>query len=197
MTTKGRHAASTEGGLRPLESLRLLRGPLTTALLGLGALAMLGAAACVVVLHLSTQTVLTGSMRGTFDPGALVFTREVPVANIAPGDVVVFTPPGESTPYTHRVVSVTGDRAHPVITTKGDANPAPDRWQAQLPGPTVPEVFGSVPHLGRLLLALQARGLRTVLLALLGAIVAVSGTRLILGSPGPRRTSHHTPHPAH
>jgi signal peptidase len=192
MARRGRHVATSRSPLRLLAGARRLRHGLGTAVLGLATVALLGAAFALVGLHVSAQTVLTGSMRGTFDPGALVLTRPVAVSTVRPGDVIVFTPPGESAPYTHRVVTVSGHPEHPVLTTKGDANPSPDAWQARLTGTTVPKVFGSVPHVGRLLLALHGRGLHTALLALLGTVVAVSGTRLILGSPGPR----HTPHPA-
>lgn len=188
-----RHAAPSHGPRGLLRGAGRLRGPLLTAALGLGALALLGAAACVVLLRVSTQTVLTGSMRGTFDPGALVLARPVPVADVHPGDVLVFTPPGHSTPYVHRVLTVTGD-TQPVITTQGDANPSPDAWKARLEGDTVPRVFGSVPHAGRLLLALHGRGLHAALLGLLGTVVAVSGTRLLLGSSGGRRPRLHPAH---
>lgn len=194
MTTTGRHSGSSRNPFRLLAGVGCLRGPLVTAALGLGALALIGAALCVVFLHVSMQTVLTGSMRGTFDPGALVLARSMPVSAVRPGDVIIFTPPGHSTPYTHRVVTVSGDRAHPVITTKGDANPAPDSWKARMVGPTVPHVFASVPRVGQPLLALHGRDLHTALLALLGMVIAVSGTRLILGSSKPR-PAH--PHPAH
>ena len=77
-------------------------------------------------------------MRGTFDPGAMVLSRPVPVSSVQPGDVLVFTPPGHTTPYTHRVLTVSGDAAHPVITTKGDANPTADDWRAGSTGPPSP-----------------------------------------------------------
>jgi hypothetical protein len=103
--------------------------------------------------------------------------------------VLLFTPPGESSPYTHRVLTVIGDPAHPVITTQGDANPAPDPWHARLSAPTAQRVIGSVPHAGRVLLALQGRRTHAGLLALLGTVVAVSGTRTLLGSSRPRRAA--------
>jgi signal peptidase len=163
--------------------------------MAVGALTFLLGALAIVSLHVSTQTVLTGSMRGTFDPGALVFTRQIPVSAIRPGDVIVFTPPGHTTPYTHRVVTVSGSPSHRVVTTKGDANRAPDAWKAQLKGSTVPRVIGHVPYVGRVYVALQGRSLRLALIALLGTVVAVSGTRLLLGSSR-QRHQHDLPHPA-
>jgi len=190
MATQGRHAARNRNPLPALAAgVWELRSSVVTALLALGALTLLVAAGLVVSLRISTHTVLTGSMRGTFDPGALVLTREVPTASIHPGDVIVFTPPGESAPYTHRIVTVTGDPTHPGITTKGDANPAPDPWHARLSAPTVQRVVWSGPGVGRVLLAVHGRRVHAALLALLGLLVAVTGTRTLLGSSRPRRTS--------
>lgn len=189
MSTRGRHAARNRN---PLPVVVAWTWALRWVLLGLAALAMAVAAGLVLTLGISTHTVLTGSMRGTFDPGALVLTRPVPMTSIRPGDVLMFTPPGQSAPFTHRVMTVTGDPEHPVITTKGDANPVPDPWHARLSGPVAQRVVGSVPHVGRLLLALQGRRTHTVLLALLGSLVAVTGTRTLLGPSRPRRAALRT-----
>lgn len=189
-----RHAATTHNPVRLLSGSGELASSalsgLVTVLMVLGATAFLAGAYAIVSLHVATQTVLTGSMRGTFDPGSLVFTRPVPATQIRPGDVIVFTPPGHDDPYTHRVVTVSRHGDHPVVTTKGDANASPDGWKAELDSSTVPVVFAHVPHVGRVLLAIQARGLRTVLLAVLGLLIAISGSRLLLGS-----SKHHArPH---
>lgn len=190
MSSSGRHAAPSHPRRRSAGRCRPVRS-LTSLLLSLGALLLLSGAAAIVSLHLSAHVVLTGSMRGTFDPGALVLARPVPVQSIRPGDVIVFTPPGHSTPYTHRVRTVTGSPGAPVITTQGDANPAPDPWHARLAGPRVGRVVLALPGLGRVLLALGGRTVHTTLLALLGAVLAVAGTRSILGAPRPRQSSPH------
>lgn len=187
MSNHPRHAATTHNPVRMLSGAGGLVGSFVSALLTtamvLGAGAFLAGAYAIVSLHVATQTVLTGSMRGTFDPGALVFTRPIRTSAVKPGDVIVFTPPGHDAPYTHRVVTVTQRGGHPVVTTKGDANPSPDSWKAELQGSTVPQVIGHAPSLGRWLLAVQGRGVHSALLALLGLVVAISGSRLILGSP--------------
>ena len=194
MSSHPRHAARTHNPVRLLsgsgELARSAVSALVTTVMVLGAGAFLAGAYAMVSLHVRTQIVLTGSMRGTFDPGALVFTEPIPASAVKPGDVIVFTPPGHDTPYTHRVVTVTSHGGRPVVTTKGDANPAPDAWKAQLDSATVPRVIGHLPYAGRVLLAVQGRRLHTTLLALLGLVIAVSGTRLLLGSPA--RRSHHS-----
>ncbi|MCW2543642.1 MAG: signal peptidase [Frankiales bacterium] len=187
---RGRHAARTRNPIRMLSGIgsfgTAVTSSLVTAVLMLGALAFVGAAFAILSLHVSAQTVLTGSMRGTFDPGAVVLSRPVPVAAIRPGDVIVFTPPGHDHAYTHRVVTVSGSADRRVVTTKGDANPAPDAWKAQLTGETVPRVFWHVPYVGRAVTAVAGRGVHTALLGALGVLVAYSGARLVLGSPRQR-----------
>lgn len=191
MSNHPRHAAPTHNPVRLLSGIGEFRAPVLSALfttvLVLGATAFLAGAYAMVSLKVATATVLTGSMKGTFDPGALVFTKPVPATAVRPGDVIVFTPPGRDTAYTHRVVTVSHKTGLPVVTTKGDANRAPDAWKATLESSTVPVVIGHVPQLGRLLLAVQAQGVHTALVALLGLVIAVTGTRLILGSPKQRQ----------
>lgn len=187
---RGRHAARNRNPIRMLSGIGSygteIASSLVTAALMIGALAFVGAAFAILSLHVSAQTVLTGSMRGAFDPGAVVLSRPVPVAAIRPGDVIVFTPPGHDHAYTHRVVTVSGPADRRVVTTKGDANRAPDAWKAQLKEETVPRVFGHVPYVGHAVTAVAGRGVHTALLGALGVLVAFSGARLLLASGAPR-----------
>jgi signal peptidase len=189
MATSGRHsaarfdlAASVTGlgglGLRAVANVLLA----STALL------MLVVAGGVFVLHLGVSPVLTGSMRGTFDPGSAVVTRLVPVQTITPGDVLEFRPPGQLESYAHRVLTVTPGAAGPVITTKGDANPSADAWKAQLTTPQVRQVVFHVPQIGRVIVALHRQGTRTAALGFAGLVLSALGARAVLGA-APRRTS--------
>jgi signal peptidase I len=136
-------------------------------------------AVAVVVFHIEVRPVLTGSMVPTYGPGALLVTKPVPVADLHQGMIVVFVPPGERAEFAHRITSVSGSRSDPIITTKGDANKAPDPWRAQLDSATVPEVVATVPWLGRIMVGLQGQ-IQIVLIIGGGLIVGVSGTRWIL-----------------
>lgn len=165
-----------------------------TVLTACAAVAMLGAAGAIVAFDLSAQPVLTGSMRPSFGPGAAVITREVRASDIRPGDVIVFRPPNQAAEYAHRVASLTHDALGPVITTKGDANPAPDKWKARLVSDSVPVVVTSIPHAGRLMAAVQGPGARVALALFAGLVVLVVGTRRILGprpAPGIRLARVH------
>jgi signal peptidase len=147
-----------------------------------------GLAVAVLALHLGFRPVLTASMRPTYGPGALLVTKPVPVQSVRPGMIVVFTPPGEDVQFAHRITTVTGAHSHPVITTKGDANPAPDPWHAELTSATVPEVVATVPWVGRLLIGM--RGSMQLLLIVAGGLMAVvAGTRWILRPSGRTATA--------
>ena len=124
----------------------------------------------VFTLHLGIRPVLTGSMRPDYGPGAVLFTRQVPLQSVHPGMIVLFVPPGEHAEYAHRITSVTGPATAPVVTTKGDANKAADPWHARLTAPEVTEVIGSLPGIGRLMVAMRGTG--QIVLALLGGLVA-------------------------
>jgi signal peptidase len=168
-------------------ALRLLRlaSALFTVLSLLGFLAFVGAR----VAHWSAEPVLTGSMAPTFQPGDLVVTRQVDVRTLHTGQVAVFVPPGETSAYAHRVVGLSGDPVHPVIRTKGDANPAPDAWQARLTAPTVPVVVAHAPYAGRLITAMRAIQGHSQFVTVLGLILTLSAVRMVL----PRPTSTRRP----
>jgi signal peptidase len=156
------------------------------AVLALVACAALAAAS--MVLHLEIRPVLTGSMRPTYGPGAIVVTKPVSVKDLRPGMIVLFVPPGEHAEFAHRITSVSGPQSDPIITTKGDANPAPDPWHARLTGATVPEVVATFPWVGRLMVGLQGP-IQLGLIVFGGLLVTVAGTRWIL-RPETTVTSH-------
>lgn len=157
---------------------RLLHGLRMVCAVGL-ACVFAGLALTIVVLHLGIRTVLTGSMRPTYGPGAVVVTEPLPVSHLRPGMIVLFILPGEHAVFAHRITSVRGPRSAPIVTTKGDANPAPDPWHAQLKSATVPQVVATVPWVGRLIVGI--RGPVRILLVLVGGVVAaVAGVLWIM-----------------
>lgn len=127
-------------------------------------------AASVVMLHLGVRAVLTGSMRPDYGPGAVLLTERIPTTAVQPGMIILFVPPGEHGEYAHRITSVTGPADAPVLTTKGDANKVGDPWHARLRSPYVSNVIGSLPALGRVLVAVRGSG--QIVLALVGGLLA-------------------------
>src|SRR5437867_1655264 len=83
-------------------------------------------------------TVLSGSMRPTFDPGDMLILRPEPIGQLEVGDVISYhIPVGDGHVETHRVIKILRRLPAPVVITKGDANNGPDPWRAELNGPTV------------------------------------------------------------
>lgn len=119
---------SFSSGMGPRRGARTHRT--ITALRGLGIIAataatlvFLAVGVVAPLLHIGFSPVLTGSMRPAYAPGDLLITAPADAASLRPGQIAVFTPPGESIPFAHRITAIAGAPAQPVLTTKGDANP--------------------------------------------------------------------------
>jgi signal peptidase len=83
----------------------------STALLGLAVLAGLGLVV-PALLGLQRYVIVSGSMSGTYDRGALVFDEVVPVRDLRVGDVITYRPPPGAGPtglVTHRIVAIGTD----------------------------------------------------------------------------------------
>ncbi|MDX6285252.1 MAG: hypothetical protein QOG53_737 [Frankiales bacterium] len=172
--------------------LRVLQIGIALAALAAGAAFAIGA----FVLNMGISPVLTGSMQPAFAPGDAVITRPVDVHTLRPGDVAVFVPPGESAPYAHRITSVTEKNGHVVVTTKGDANAAADKWHAQLNQNQVKVVVAHLPYFGRFMTWTSAPWMRALVIGLVGIFLTAIGTSAIVRSePRPRRA--HVPVATH
>jgi signal peptidase I len=138
------------------------------ALAGLGrwtvrlvlALAVTAFAALAVGPHLlgyRTMTMLTGSMAPAIDPGDVTVVTPLPVTDIEAGMIISYhIPVDDHRLVSHRVLTVTDNPDGTVtVQTKGDANDAPDPWQAVLQGDTAWQVRAVVPELGNLIEALR------------------------------------------
>lgn len=68
--------------------------------------------------------VQTPSMGQAAPVGTLLITEPADPAALQPGDIVTFHPPGQARVFAHRIVAI-GPGG---LTTKGDANGAPDGW---------------------------------------------------------------------
>ena len=122
------------------------------------------------------ETVLSGSMRPTFEPGDVIVVTPEPLRDVRVGQVISYhIPTGDQHVQTHRVVKVVHAGAHPVVRTKGDANNSVDPWAARLDGTTAWRMRLVAPNLGWLIVWLRSPLIRDVsvfgaplLLALLG-----------------------------
>ena len=161
---------------RSLSALRVL-GTVTAAA---ATLVFLAVGVAAPLLHVGFSPVLTGSMRPAYAPGDLLITVPADVSSLQPGQIPVFTPPGESVPFAHRITAIAGTPDHPALTTKGDANPAPDGWRAVLNQATVPVVVFTVPSLGIPLLWIQNPLQRALLTGVFGLSITGSAVLWIL-----------------
>ncbi len=144
-----------------------------TALLATAMLAGLGLLV-PALLGYERYVIVSGSMRGTYDQGSLVFDEVVPVRALRVGDVITYRPPPGSGPaglVTHRIVAIEPDGR---IQTKGDANPAVDPWTFRLTGERQARVVAGVPYAGHALAALSDRRVRMLIVGIPAALIALS-----------------------
>jgi signal peptidase I len=143
----------------------------------LSAVALTLALAVLVPALLGYQryVITSGSMTGTYDRGSLVFDKVVPTSDLRAGDVITFRPPGHAGLVTHRIHTLTAVGAKRVLTTKGDANRAPDAWgKITLGEAKQARVAFHIPYLGYGIAALSERWLRMLLIGIPALLIALS-----------------------
>jgi signal peptidase len=124
-------------------------------------------------------TVLSGSMRPTFDTGDLIIVTSEPIEDLRVGQVISYqVPVDDHAVESHRVIKILRPGSNrPVVVTKGDANQAPDPWQAELHGDTLWRYRFHIPMVGYLILALRspiAHHITVMLFPILLALVALT-----------------------
>ena len=158
----------------------------------LGTLLLLGVTgACLAwimptFLGYERYVITGGSMGGSIAKGSVVLAAPVPVAELEVGDVITYLPPADSGMHdlvTHRIVATgAGQGGERVFRTQGDANPDPDPWRFTLRAGAQPVVRHSVPHVGHVLVALADARVRTVVIGLPAALVALVALRDLVGA---------------
>lgn len=78
------------------------------------------------LLGFQPSIIASGSMRPTFDVGDIAVTVPTSSNNIKVGDIIQYWRRGDQAPTIHRVIEVSRAGGTTYITTKGDANNAPD-----------------------------------------------------------------------
>ena len=151
----------------------------TTALASLLALGLLMLAPAL--LGYQRYVITGGSMGESLPRGSIAYEEVVPTSRIKQGDVITYHPPGSDRLLTHRVNWIWRDRSgRRLYRTRGDANPAPDRWTFLLPDEKQARVVFHVPLAGYALAALSIRGVRMAVIggpALAIAAFAFAGLR--------------------
>jgi signal peptidase len=98
------------------------------------------------LLGFTPSIIASGSMRPTLDVGDIAITVQTRPENIKVGDVIQYWREGESAPIIHRVIETYKSGGTTYITTKGDANNAPD--DPVTPTQTVGKLIITIPKLG-------------------------------------------------
>jgi signal peptidase len=96
---------------------------------------------------LEVHPVLSGSMEPALRVGGIILCKEVPVSEVAVGDVIGFNAPG-GIKVTHRVIDIIDEDGKRWFQTKGDANEDPDPELISISGETVDKVVYHLPYLG-------------------------------------------------
>ena len=143
------------------------------------------------VLGYRTMTMLTGSMAPEIDPGDVIVVTPLPISEVEAGMVISYhIPIDDHRLVSHRVLSVdTGPDGAVTVQTKGDANDAPDPWQATLQGDTAWQVDAVIPELGNLIQTLRTPVVSQALVY--GAPALLAGW-LLLSLWAPTRTDDRT-----
>jgi signal peptidase len=98
---------------------------------------------------LEVKVVKSGSMEPTIRTGSIVIIK--PESSYKVGDIVTFGADTKTQiPTTHRIAAMQGEGASTMLTTKGDANDAPDPSQTSI-GSVHGKVIMSVPYAGYVL----------------------------------------------
>lgn len=159
----------------PVRALRPAVRVATTLLLVLAAAAFLFLAVGPRVLGYQTTTMLTGSMSPNINPGDVVVTVRIPVAELHVGDVVTYNiPVGDHRVETHRVTEIlSGPDGTAAIRTRGDANNGPDPWTAVLTSQVIDKHVFTIPYAGQAIRAMREPAVLNVLMYGAPAVLVV------------------------
>ena len=136
------------------------------------------------LLGFHRYVIVSGSMEPAIPTGSVVYDKDIPVEDLAVGDVITFVPPPEyglTTPVTHRIVEITDApkdqkekaAAGRMFRTKGDANETPDPWLMVLKQPTQDKVEHHLPYLGYVYMWLSKRWVQIVIIGLPALLITI------------------------
>lgn len=112
--------------------------------------------------------ILTGSMRPYANPGDLFLSKTTAASTLKVGDIILVTSQSSGTFYSHRIVSISKVNGAIRITTKGDANAAPEATPFVVnANEQVPRSIARVKWIGRPLVYISSVQGRQAALALI------------------------------
>jgi signal peptidase I len=127
--------------------------------------------------------VLSGSMRGAFNPGDALLMERVSATSLHVGDVVAVNVPARSgdsaRQRVHRIVSLHRDGSTVFVRTKGDANSLADPGEFKLRGRQYVQ-RARLPYVGWIVDLKSANGMRLLLEAIALAVLVSVGQQIWL-----------------
>lgn len=150
-----------------------------TSVLCVVALALLAVLLTALVAGYRPLIDHSGSMRPAIEAGDVLITRSETAGSVRRGDIVAFLDPNLGGKLvTHRVVGVRDSAGLINFATRGDANPAPERWSAARDA-RLGVVVLRIPAIGEALAWTEAPWARTILLALVTLLLSTALLRRI------------------
>lgn len=154
----------------------------TTLVLSVGVLLFLGLGPRLGGYR--TLTVLTGSMRGTANPGDIIVDRPVALDTLRVGDVITYQiPVDDHRVISHRIIEILDPGTHPTIRTQGDANDAADPWLATLDQGPAWRMTAVVPKAGNAIRFLRSPAMHTATTLALPMLLAAFWLAAIWSRP--------------
>lgn len=139
------------------------------------------------LLGYQRYVIVSNSMSGLFERGAVVFSKPQPVSELGVGDVITYRPPaatGINHLVTHRVSDRTVNEDGSIMfRTKGDANPGKDPWTFTLVNQEQNVMEFSVPVVGYALIALSNQQVRLALITVPAVVIAAMALYELIGEP--------------
>ena len=140
-------------------------------------------------------TILTGSMRPTYQPGTLIIVKPVDEGDLTVGMPITYQlESGQPTVVTHRIISMSiNTKGERTFITQGDANNTPDEKPVR-PVQIRGKVWYSVPYLGHVNSWLTGDQRKTILTVAVGTLgvyalyMIASGTRESMRSRNKNRS---------
>ena len=125
------------------------------------------------LLHMTSLTVLSGSMEPVLHTGDVVIGGRTPISEVRVGDVITFSDPQRRARLvTHRVRGIQLSAGRATVVTQGDNNSGQERWVTDAEG-SVGRVALRVPKVGYVTTWAGSRNGRLALLALPAALLVL------------------------
>lgn len=183
---------SSRGGSRLswVSAVRLTARTTCNVAVGIATIALLALAVGPHMFGYRTVVMRSGSMEPVISPGDVVVIESEPLSALAVGQILTFAAPVAGNPvYSHRVTAVRTSSGGTVVSTKGDANPVADPWQARISDARVWHVVHVVPGVGWVIAALHRRSVHVISVWLIPAALCAEVLLRLWRRPAPAQDS--------